>query len=160
MIGSGANDDERTVPDEIATRARRRRARLTVDSVELMNRDDIGSVDSGTDIVLLVGVLPAGQRNAERFLSDLRSRLAPSAHVWILDTTSPTDRSRVRRAGRALRRMRGADTVDPDRRTVEAVRSVGWTVTSVERFVVGDGTEACGWVDLSATTIGPESPVR
>ena len=142
------------LPSSVIDRARRYRARLGPDDAELSSA---GEVSAEPLTLLAVGVLDGGQREIEAELASLRATIAPGGQLWLVERTRRIrPESAVLRGVRGLRRrrQRGAEIT---RDVVGALRSTGWTIGSIERFVADevDG-RTTQWVDVVAFDLDGE----
>ncbi len=124
---------------------------------ELTDPRMLPDATSPDQTVLLCGVLPDDRAELVDVLTALRVGLMVGATVRIVDEERPLrPESAARRTVRTWRARKG-----PARRTsvIEALRTAGWTVASVDRITVDEHPSRL-WVDLTAvdlSTIGTES---
>lgn len=129
---------------------RRHRSRLTADDVEVDDLRAPLTVPDGATTVLLAGVVPdAGQDTVTR-LEQLRAELPTRVRLCIVNEERPLWQESA--AKRAAGRLRGRESAGREHSVVDALRTAGWTVASVERITVDDEPSRL-WVDLTAVDL-------
>lgn len=129
---------------------RRHRSRLTAADVDVEDLRGPVVLPEGGTTVLLAGVLPDSGPDTVHRLASLRGELPVGAVVRIVNEERPLwEESSTRRV--ALR-LRSRDADVREHSVVEALRSAGWTVASVERITVDDEPSRL-WVDVTAVDL-------
>ena len=118
---------------------------MTANSVWLTS-DNRAEVGPTADAVLSVAALSGwGRRDsAKEILCELRTSMREDAELWIINRIEPWPRRRFARSD--------ARSSCP---LVDAIRSAGWTIASIDRFTCSshdDGSEE-RWVDLVAMDV-------
>ncbi len=152
------------LPDEVAERVRRHRARL--DGKGLRIERPSGEAESMWDgiaedvsSVLIVDALPRRETTLREAMERLRDQLRPGAEIRIVQRSRPLEASALRRAADRARRRRVTSEQLCD--VPIAIRASGYTIGSIERFEIerDDGSTEL-WVDVVAIDLDRETAVE